>query len=125
MALNARKDEKIQIYNTVIRQVGTLDTKYRKFIYNEEKYIQGGLWANVRALESSEKISNNLAYDIDYIQLIVNRNDKIATASRVIYRNQIYDIENIDPLDFRSMDIKIKAKKSVDNNKYEGDIFDE
>ena len=44
MALNHRKDEKIQIYETVTkREEGTTrENSYRQFIYTEDMFERGG-----------------------------------------------------------------------------------
>lgn len=123
--MNIRKDEKVQVYKTVVQVVGTREVKYRKYIYSEDIFYSGGLWANARGLLSSEVMSSGLSFEQDYVQFTLNRNKKIDKTCKIIYRNDIYDIESIDPMDFRAIDFKVKARKSVDNTVYSGEIFDE
>lgn len=123
MTLSARKDRLVQVYKTEKRRVLGKDKSYRRFIYSIDQYNAGGLWANARELMGEEKVRNNLAYENTYVQFIVNRNPRITTGCIIIYDNNTYAIESTDNLDFRSRDMKIKAKLIKDNNKYIGDLY--
>lgn len=126
--MNKRKDEKIQLYRKEqVELTGTTKTAYyRHFIYNEEKYYNGGLWANAREMSASEVVSTGMQQDIVNIKFQVNRNPKIKEDLKVIYRNEIYDIKApIDQLDGRTVDIQFVAVKTTDTTKYLGDRFDE
>ena len=128
MALNSRKDEKIQIYWTDEKEVEgtTVVKKFRHFIYSRRLFRDGVLWANVRSLKQSEIVANGLSMDKVNIQVTVNRNPYIDSTQKIIYRNNVYDIKTPpDELDFRSNEIKFIATKTTDTIKYAGDIFDE
>lgn len=127
MALNHRKDEKIQIYESITkREEGTTrENSYRKFIYDQDKFESGGLWANARTLTMTEVTNSSLATDRMNVKFTVNRNEKITTQGKVIYRGDIYDINSIDALDFRSLEMSFTAVKTGDTTKYNGDLFDE
>lgn len=127
MALNHRKDEKIQIYEkSVRREEGTTrEVTYRQFIYDEDTFDRGGLWANARNLTLTEVTNSSLATDKQNVKFTVNRNDKITTRGKVIYRGEVYDINSIDYLDFRSLEMSLTAVKTDDTTKYSGDLFDE
>lgn len=122
---NTKKDEKAQVYRTVTEpeEGGTRDLNYRQFIYNKDTFDGGGLWVNARGLLSTEVMNSGLATEQDYVQFKFNRYNDIDKKCKVIYRYEIYDIESVDPIDFRATDIKVKARKSVDNAKYAGDRF--
>lgn len=125
MMLSARKDKRVQVYMAVKKRIGNTDKIYRQFIYAEDKKNDGGLWANVRELTGEEKVRNNLAFENTYVQFIMNRNANITTNCMIIYKGQVFAIESTDYLDFRSIDMKIKAKAIKDNNKYVGDLYSE
>ena len=126
--MNTRKDEKIQLYRKVVRRQGnsTRDYNYRGFIYSRDKFESGGLWANARAMTSSEIVSNGLQQEQTYIKFYVNRNPLIKEDLKVIYRGDIYDITPpIDNFDGRTVEITFMAVKSIDTTKYTGDLFNE
>lgn len=127
MALNHRKDEKIQIYysETIQKTGSTREETNRHFIYNKDKFESGGLFANARTLTNTELTNGGLNIDRMTINFTVNRNDKIATNCKVIYRGEVYDINTIDALDFRTKDMGFTAVKTGDTIKYSGDKFDE
>lgn len=73
-----RKDEKIQIY--YLRQIaGSKPARWAKhYIYSEEQFNKGGLWAYVRDLSTTEQLAG-LAADRELnIRFIVGFNPKIA-----------------------------------------------
>ena len=127
MALNHRKDEKIQVYYVEKEfPVGsTREETYRHFIYSREKFESGGIFANARTLTNTELTSGGLNVDVLTVKFTINRNDKIDTKDKIIYRGEVYDISTIDFLDFRSKDITFTAKRTGDTTKYSGDVFDE
>lgn len=125
MILSARKDRLVQVYKAEKRKVGNADKTYKRYIYNETKKNNGGLWANARELMSEEKVRNDLAFEAAYVQFTLNRNPQITTECMILYNGQVYAVESIDNLDFRSKDMKIKAKAITDNNKYIGDLYSE
>ena len=73
------------------------------------------------------EISNaGLDYDKLTVKFTVNRNPKITTDLKVIFRGEIYDIKSIDELDFRNVDSSFTAIKTSDPTKYTAkDEFDE
>ena len=124
--MNKRKDEKIQLYRTVTKKQEntTKQLKYREFIYSEDKFMSGGLYANARDMSGSEIVSNGLQQEIEYVKFTVNRNPLIKEDLKVIYRGQIYDIKApIDNFDGRTIDITFNAVKSTDTTTYAGDLF--
>ena len=124
--MNTRKDEKIQLYRKVVeRKEGTtIDINYRQFIYSEDKFMSGGLYANARDMKDSEVVSSGLQQQVKNILFTVNRNPLIKEDLKVIYRGEIYDITPpIDNLDGRTVDIKFTAIKTTDTTKYAGDKF--
>lgn len=127
MALNHRKDEKIQVYYSTVKvQVGsTREETFRQFIYSQDKFESGGLWANARTLTNTELTSGGLNIDLLTVKFTVNRNINIKTNCKVIYRGEVYDIKTIDELDFRSTEMSFTAVKTGDTTKYSGDLFDE
>lgn len=127
MALNKRKDEKIQLYRRISKRVEgtTVVENYRSFIYPKEVFYLGGLWANVRTMTNTEAVNSGLDYDKFNIKVTVNRNPKLATDLKIIYRNEVYDISTIDELDFRSVDNSFTAVRTADTTVYAGDIFEE
>lgn len=125
MALNHRKDEKIQIYYTDVVLEGTREQNIRHFIYNQDRFESGGLFANARTLTNTELTNGGLNIDRLTVKFTVNRNDKIATNCKVIYRGEVYDINTIDALDFRTKDMSFTAVRTGDTIKYSGDLFDE
>lgn len=127
MALNHRKDEKIQVYKSVVKQESnsTRDTYYRQFIYSQDKFESGGLFANARTMTSTEVVNSGLEYDKANVKFTINRNDEIKLDLKVIYRGKIYDINSIDGLDFRSKEMSFTAIATSDTTKYSGDLFNE
>lgn len=126
--MNKRKDEKIQLYRkkTVELSGSTRTAMYREFIYSENTYLSGGLWANAREMQSSELINNGMQQGVKTIKFTVNRNSKITEDLKVIYRNEIYDIRPpIDELDGRTIDITFMAVKTVDTATYLGDLYEQ
>lgn len=127
MALNKRKDEKIQFYRRISKRIEgtTREENYRSFIYSKDVYYLGGLWANIRTMTNTEAVNSGLDYDKFNIKVTVNRNPKLATDLKIIYRNEVYDISTIDELDFRSVDNSFTAVRTADTTVYAGDIFEE
>ena len=126
--MNTRKDEKIQLYRAAKMQEegSTRVSIYREFIYSEDKFMSGGLWANARTMTSSEIVSSGLQQEQTYIKFYVNRNPLIKEDLKVIYRGEIYDITPpIDNFDGRTVEITFMAVKSTDTTKYTGDLFNE
>lgn len=124
--MNHRKDEKIQLYKKATkRQQGSTKTlDYRQFIYSEDKFMSGGLYANARDMSGTEIVSNGLQQEVEYVKFTVNRNPLIKEDLKVIYRGQIYDIKApIDNFDGRTIDITFNAVKSTDTTTYAGDLF--
>lgn len=120
-----RKDEKIQLYRKITkRQSGsTKDFAYRQFIYPESTFISGGLWCSARALKAEEAVSSGFITSNINVQFTINRNSQIKDDLKVIYRGQIYDIDYIDPYDFRSKEMTFAAKQTGDTTNYEGDEY--
>ena len=127
MALNHRKDEKIQIYRTVVREEEgtTRESNYRQFIYDNDTFERGGLWANARTMTMTEIATGGLSIDRLNVKFTVNRNPQINTDCKAIYRGDVYDINSLDELDFRKPEMSFTAVKSGDTLKYSGDLFDE
>lgn len=125
--LNSRKDEKIQLYRqvTTVLEGSTKEVKYRQFIYSEDMFNKGGLWANARTMTNTEAINSGLDYDKFNVKFTINNNPKLATDLKVIYRGEIYDISTIDELDFRNVDNTFTAIRTADTSKYVGDLFEE
>lgn len=126
--MNKRKDQKIQLYRKESVQVegSTKVTNYRRFIYSQDQYMNGGLWANARDMSLSEVVSTGVQQQVDNIKFEVNRNPKIKEDLKVIYRGEVYDIRPpIDNFDGRTKDITFVATKTTDTTKYVGDLFDE
>lgn len=126
--LNRRKDQKIQLYKSATKEVeGTTKVvRFRKFIYTEDLFEKGGVWANARAMSLTEISNAGLDYDKLTVKFTVNRNPKITTDLKVIFRGEIYDIKSIDELDFRNVDSSFTAIKTSDPTKYTAkDEFDE
>lgn len=124
--MNTRKDEKIQLYRKVTtrEQGSTRDTYYRQFIYSQDKFTSGGLYANARDMKDSEIVSSGLQQQVKTVLFTVNRNPLIKEDLKVIYRGEIYDITPpIDNLDGRTNDIKFTAIRTSDTTKYTGDEF--
>lgn len=124
--LNKRKDEKIQIYIIEERETegSTVVKKYRKFIYSQDKFDRGGLWANVREMTNTEVVNSGLEIARINVKLTVNRNPDITADCKVIYRGKVYDISSVDNTDFRSPDMSFTAVLTSDTTKYAGDLFD-
>lgn len=100
--------------------------RFRKFIYTEDLFEKGGVWANARAMSLTEISNAGLDYDKLTVKFTVNRNPKITTDLKVIFRGEIYDIKSIDELDFRNVDSSFTAIKTSDPTKYTvKDEFDE
>ena len=126
--LNRRKDQKIQVYKSSVKEVegSTRVNTFRKFIYGKEMVERGGLWANARAMSLTEVSNAGIDYDKLTVKFTVNRNPKITTDLKVIFRGEVYDIKSIDELDFRSADCTFTAIKTSDTTKYTAeDEFDE
>lgn len=125
--LNARKDEKIQLYRKVVEVVEgtTREVNYRQFIYDKNTYDKGGLWANARTMTNTEAVNSGLDYDKFNVKFTVNNNHNLATDLKVIYRGEIYDITTIDELDFRNVDNTFTAVRTADTSVYAGDRFEE
>nr|DAU60989.1 MAG TPA: head tail joining protein [Caudoviricetes sp.] len=126
--LNRRKDQKIQLYKSATKEVEgiTKVVRFRKFIYTEDLFEKGGVWANARAMSLTEISNAGLDYDKLTVKFTVNRNPKITTDLKVIFRGEIYDIKSIDELDFRNVDSSFTAIKTSDPTKYTAkDEFDE
>lgn len=123
MSLSTRKDKRVQVYRTVKKRLGNVDKTYRHFIYTESTYQKGGLWAGARELMDAEKIQGDMARENSAVQFTMNRNPNLTTDCVIIYNGQTYAVESIDLLDFRSIDVKVRAKAIKDNNKYAGDTY--
>lgn len=127
---NKRKDEKIQVYLKVTKPDtenldSTIDLNYRQFIYSEDLYNKGGLYARAQALKSEEAVGLGFSVDKIVVKFTVNRNPKINSNLKVIYRGDVYDISSVDPFDFRSPEISFTAVLTGDTTKYTGgDLFD-
>lgn len=124
--MNHRKDEKIQLYRAVKRQVqGTTRTEWiRQFIYSESIFLSGGIYANAREMKDSEVVTSGLQIGIEYRKFTVNRNPLIKEDLKVIYRGDVYDITPpIDNFDGRTKEITFNATKTSDTNKYTGDEY--
>jgi hypothetical protein len=124
--MNTRKDEKIQLYRRIEKEVeGTTKTSfYRQFIYSKDKFMSGGLYANARDMKDTEVVSSGLQQQVTNVLFTVNRNPLIKEDLKVIYRGEIYDITPpVDNLDGRTLEIKFTAVKTVDKTNYAGDIF--
>lgn len=124
--MNTRKDEKIQLYRKITaREQGTTkNIYYRQFIYSQEKFASGGLYANARDMKDSEIVSSGLQQQVKTILFTVNRNPLVKEDLKVIYRGEIYDITPpVDNLDGRTIDIKFTAVRTTDTTKYIGDKF--
>ena len=93
--LNRRKDQKIQLYKSATKEVEgiTKVVRFRKFIYTEDLFEKGGVWANARAMSLTEISNAGLDYDKLTVKFTVNRNPKITTDLKVIFRGEIYDIK--------------------------------
>ena len=122
--MNERKDELAQVFYTHITRDGTKETKHRHYIYTLAQKESGGLYVNARGLTSDEKVSNNISININAVQFKFNRNDKITQNCKVVYRGKVYDIDTIDPIDFRSIDMKVRAKETKDTTKYGDDEYE-
>lgn len=126
--MNKRKDQRIQLYRKESVQVeGSTKAKYyRRFIYSQDQYMNGGVWANARDMSLTEIVSMGMQQQVDNIKFEVNRNPKIKEDLKVIFRGEVYDIRPpIDNFDGRTRDIAFVATKTTDTTKYVGDLFDE
>lgn len=123
--LNKRKDEKIQVYQSVKRELpnSTVEKDYRKFIYDRDLFERGGIYANAREMTNTEVVNSGLEISKINIKFTVNRRKKITAECKVIYRGQVYDISTVDSTDFRSPDISFTTVLTSDTKKYAGDIF--
>ena len=126
--MNKRKDQRIQLYRKESVQVeGSTKAKYyRRFIYSQDQYMNGGVWANARDMSVTEVVSTGMQQQVENIKFEVNRNSKIHEDLKVIYRGEVYDIKPpIDNFDGRTKYITFVATKTTDTIKYAGDLFDE
>ena len=126
--MNKRKDEKIQLYRKLSRKEPntTKDVLYRQFIYSEEKFLTGGLYAYARDMSTTEIVSNGLQQEKKYVKFTVNRNPLIEEDLKVIYRGEVYDITPpIDNYDGRSPEITFMAVKTPKEPTYKGDLFND
>lgn len=123
--LNKRKDEKIQVYVAKTRKTPNTNTvrKYREFIYSQELFECGGLWANAREMTNTEVVNSGLEIENINIKFTVNRNKYIKPSCKVIYRGKVYDVKSVDNTDFRSLEISFAAVFTGDTQEYDGDIF--
>ena len=124
--MNTRKDQKIQLYRKVeeVPEGSTRSVYYRQFIYSEDKFMSGGLYANARDMKDTEVVSSGLQQQVTNVLFTVNRNPLIKEDLKVIFRGEIYDITPpVDQLDGRTLEIKFTAVKTVDTTKYAGDKF--
>lgn len=124
--MNTRKDQKIQLYRKVeeVPEGSTRSVYYRQFIYSEDKFMSGGLYANARDMKDTEVVSSGLQQQVTNVLFTVNRNPLVKEDLKVIFRGEIYDITPpVDQLDGRTPEIKFTAVKTVDTTKYAGDKF--
>lgn len=123
--LNKRKDEKIQVYyaKDIRDEISTVDKYARQFIYGEETFESGGLWANVREMTNTEVVNSGLQIADVNIKFTVNRNRNIDARCKVIYRGKVYDIKSVDNTDFRSREMSFTAVLTSDQTRYEKDLF--
>ncbi len=124
--MNTRKDQKIQLYRKVEEEPegSTRSVYYRQFIYSEDKFMSGGLYANARDMKDAEVVSSGLQQQVTNVLFTVNRNPLIKEDLKVIFRGEIYDITPpVDQLDGRTPEIKFTAVKTVGTTKYAGDKF--
>lgn len=129
--LNKRKDERIQVYFAEEHETegSTVVKKYRRFIYSEDLFENGGIYANAREMSNSEAVNNGLEIKRVNVKFTVNRREKITADCKVIYRGKVYDISTVDSTDFRSADMTFTAvltsTDGSDPTKYAGDIFEQ
>lgn len=73
-----RKDEKVQIY--YVKQIpGSRPARFSKhYIYSQEQYDRGGLWAYVRDTSTAEQLAGAAVDRELSIRFIVNFNPKLA-----------------------------------------------
>lgn len=120
--LNKNKDEKIQLYRRVSAtpEDSTREINSRHFIYDYDTFTKGGLWANARMMSNTEVVNSGLSFDKVNVKFTVNRNPKITTDLKVMYRGKVYDIGTIDELDFRNPEMSFTAVYSPDTVDYDG-----
>lgn len=125
--LNKRKDEKIQVYLAEEHEQpdSTIIKKYRKFIYSQDLFERGGIYANAREMTNTEVVNSGLEIAKVNVKFTVNRRKEITADCKVIYRGKVYDIGTVDNTDFRSPDMTFTAVLTSDTTKYSGDIFEE
>lgn len=125
--LNKRKDEKIQVYLAEEHELpdSTIIKKYRKFIYNQDMFERGGIYANSREMTNTEVVNSGLEIAKVNVKFTVNRRKEITADCKVIYRGKVYDIGTVDNTDFRSPDMTFTAVLTSDTTNYEGDLFND
>lgn len=125
--LNKRKDEKIQVYTAEERELpdSTIIKKYRRFIYNQDMFERGGIYANAREMTNTEVVNSGLEIAKVNVKFTVNRRKKITADCKVIYRGKVYDIGTVDNTDFRSPDMTFTAVLTSDTTPYVGDLFND
>lgn len=125
--LNKRKDEKIQVYVAEEHEQpdSTIIKKYRKFIYSQDLFERGGIYANAREMTNTEVVNSGLEIAKVNVKFTVNRRKEITADCKVIYRGKVYDIGTVDNTDFRSPDMTFTAVLTSDTTKYGGDLFND
>lgn len=125
--LNKRKDEKIQVYLAEEHELpdSTIIKKYRKFIYSQDMFERGGIYANAREMTNTEVVNSGLEIAKVNVKFTANRRNEITADCKVIYRGKVYDIGTVDNTDFRSPDMTFTAVLTSDTTKYEGDLFND
>lgn len=126
--LNHRKDEKIQVYRLEEKPISpdsTIDKKYRKFIYSQDMFERGGIYANAREMTNTEVVNSGLEIAKVNVKFTINRRKEITADCKVIYRGKVYDIGAVDNTDFRSSDMTFTAVLTSDTTPYVGDLFND
>lgn len=113
------KDKKIQFYLPVQND----SVSRRSFPYSPAAYFAGGLWAYVRCLRASEKLSFGATVNDEVYSAELNYNTVIDGRYKAIYRGAVYDVSPADTFEGYVGTTKFTLTRSYDNTEYSGDIF--
>ena len=120
------KDKKIQFYTPECDEVEGSIVWKKVYPYTQEKYDEGGLWAYVRQLQTSEKFQAGMSVDKAVLKAEINFNSRINNKMKAVFKGEIYDVGLPDDYEFFTDRTNLTLTSSIDNNDYTAeDEFDD
>ena len=100
------KDKKIRLFKATVQAVWGFERIVKKYIHSEES---GGVWAYVRQLSESERLTAKSVQTEQTILFKVVHNPKITNDLFIEFGGKTFSIVSIDPYEFNKADLVIRA----------------